>query len=588
MNKTININLGGTFFHIDEDAFGKLTRYLEAIKRSFKDPQGQDEIIRDIETRIAELFSEKLNSPTQVVTLKELDEVIAVMGQPEDYIIDEEIFEDTPPRKEKTSGSHKQLFRDVDNKFIAGVSSGLAHYLSIDALWIRLAWLLLTIFSSGFFVIIYIIFWILVPPALTTSEKLKMTREPINISNIERKIKEGAARIEEEVKNIDKDELKRKSTGFFDALAKVFKVLVAIVGKFIGILFIFIAITSIIGIVVGLFTGTLGVGSGNLLTTDYINAVNNTGVPFWVIGLLFAVSFGVPLFGLFILGLKLLFTNLKSIGNVAKIILATAWFASLIALGVLAVKQVNDIAYDGKVIIEETLPIKSQDTLYLNMNANKLYSHTVRRNNSFKIKLNENDTKVIYSNDIRLIVRSTNDSIAKLYIEKTAKGNTFTQAKDRAQAITYQYGFENSTLQLDGYFTTDVNHKYRNQKIEIILYLPVGTVLYADDNTYSFHRNTHVYQDILNNGDEQHYLLIEDKQTLCLDCPKKDTVEQNNTQTNNNTTNTTSTDWQIEVNKSLDETDDDGNYVKINNDGVDINITDKNDTIRVKINNQNQ
>ena len=97
MNKTVNINLAGTFFHIDEDAFAKLTRYLDAIRRSFSDPNGQDEIIKDIEARIAELFSEKIEESSQVISIKELDEVIAVMGQPEDYVIDEEIFEDTPP-----------------------------------------------------------------------------------------------------------------------------------------------------------------------------------------------------------------------------------------------------------------------------------------------------------------------------------------------------------------------------------------------------------------------------------------------------------------------------------------------------------
>ena len=93
MNKTININLAGTFFHVDENAYGKLSRYLDAIRKSLSsDAQTGDEIMRDIEARIAELFSEKLESATQVVTTKELDEVIAVMGQPEDYMVDEEIF----------------------------------------------------------------------------------------------------------------------------------------------------------------------------------------------------------------------------------------------------------------------------------------------------------------------------------------------------------------------------------------------------------------------------------------------------------------------------------------------------------------
>jgi copper chaperone CopZ len=89
MNKTVNINLGGMFFHIDEDAYLKLTRYFDAIKRSLSKSSGQDEIIKDIEMRV-ELLTENQKTDKQVVGLKEVDQVIAVMGQPEDYIIEED------------------------------------------------------------------------------------------------------------------------------------------------------------------------------------------------------------------------------------------------------------------------------------------------------------------------------------------------------------------------------------------------------------------------------------------------------------------------------------------------------------------
>ena len=143
MNKTVNINLGGMIFHIDENAYLKLQNYLNAVRRSFAGASGEDEIITDIESRIAELFSQKLQHDKQVVSTKEIDEVIEVMGQPEDYMVDEDIFEDEP-RTHKTASSNKRKFyRDVDNKYIGGVSSGLGHYFGIDALWIRLMWVAL-------------------------------------------------------------------------------------------------------------------------------------------------------------------------------------------------------------------------------------------------------------------------------------------------------------------------------------------------------------------------------------------------------------------------------------------------------------
>ena len=135
MNKTTNINLGGLFFHIDEDAYIKLRNYLEAIKRSFTSSEGSDEIIADIEARIAELFSEKIKNERQVIGVSEVDEVITIMGQPEDYLVDDEIFEDEPKRKSSSSSSSqasstqrkagKKLFRDPDDKYIGGVSSVL-------------------------------------------------------------------------------------------------------------------------------------------------------------------------------------------------------------------------------------------------------------------------------------------------------------------------------------------------------------------------------------------------------------------------------------------------------------------------------
>ena len=286
------------------------------------DPQGKDEIIRDIEARISELFSEKIESSSQVISIKELDEVIAVMGQPEDYRVDEEIFEDTPPsytgsRRDRSNSSHKQLFRDVDNKFISGVSSGLAHYLNIDAIWVRLLWIVLTVFTSGTFILIYILFWILVPAALTTSEKLKMSGEEVNISNIEKKFKEGYETVADRVKNADYDkygrEIKKGASGFFSTLGDIFLTILKIFVKFFGIILILIGLTVLVSLIISLFTlGTVDLwGTGEVL--DYINLVDTANSPLWLISLLAFLAVGIPFFIVFILGLKLLVNNLKSI-----------------------------------------------------------------------------------------------------------------------------------------------------------------------------------------------------------------------------------------------------------------------------------
>lgn len=188
MNKTININLGGFFFHIDESAYQKLRRYLDAISKSLNDdPQGKNEIIADIEARISELLSERITDARQVVNEGDIDEIITIMGQPEDYAEAEETYNDASYSYQRNHRKGKKLFRDGDDKFLGGVASGIAHYFNTDAIWIRLAFLITTLAGFGTGVLVYIVLWVLLAEAKTTAEKLQMEGEPVNIDNIEKK-----------------------------------------------------------------------------------------------------------------------------------------------------------------------------------------------------------------------------------------------------------------------------------------------------------------------------------------------------------------------------------------------------------------
>ncbi len=583
MNKTVNINLAGTFFHIDEDAFAKLNRYLDAIKRSFSDPQGRDEIIRDIEARIAELFSEKLDTNKQVITLKELDEVIAVMGQPEDYAIDEEIFSNstnTGSSEQQNAKGYKKLFRDPDNKYIGGVSSGLAHYIGLDAIWIRLIWILLTIFSSGTFILIYIIFWILVPEAVTTADKLTMRGEPVNISNIERKFKETYDNVADKVKNADYDaygkKIKTGSESFFDSIGKILLTLVTIFVKFIGVLIIIVAATTLIVLFIGLFITGISGYFGSWYA-EALHIVNDTLVPIWLLSVLIFFAIAIPFFFLFILGLKILVDNLKSIGKPLKLTLLGLWLIAVFSLISIGVIQAVERSNEGSVIQTDEINIKSGDTLYLRMNGNPHFEKDVVKSSGFSLKYNENDEQVIYSNNLRLIVRSTKDSLASLMVNKKANGRDYIEAKNRADAILHNYSFDTNNLIIDGYFISSIEEKYREQEIEITLYLPVGSYLFADNNTYSYHRNSSRYRDILLNGQESKYLEIQDGKTYCNDCPEKNSSSYSN---NNSDVEYHVIDWDDE---NWQETWKEGNRIKIDRDGIDINITDERDSVRVKL-----
>lgn len=591
MNKTVNINLAGSFFHIDEDAYEKLNRYLNAIKRSFSDPQGSDEIIKDIEARIAELFSEKLDSYKQVITVKELDEVIAIMGQPEDYAIDEEMFTDSAHKDDKSSEyqnlkGDKKLYRDSDNKYIGGVSSGLGHYIGLDVVWIRLIWVLLTIFSSGTFILIYIIFWILVPEAVTTADKLTMRGEPVNISNIEKKFKETYDNVADKLKNADYDaygkKIKTGSETFFDSVGKVLLALLTVFVKFIGVIIILVAATTLISLFITLFITGISGFFGNWYT-DVFHIVNDTQIPIWLLSILIFIVVAIPFFFLFILGLKILVENLKSIGRATKLTLLGLWLIAVFSLITLGVFQFIERSNEGNVFQTEELNIKAGDTIYLAMNSNPHFEKDGVKRSGFSLRYNENDEQVLFSNNIRLIVRSTKDATASLMLNRKAKGRDYMEAKNRAEAISYQYTFENNNLKLNSYFLADLEDKYRDQELEVTLYLPVGSNLYADNNTYSFHRNTSRYRDILLNGQEGYYLEIQDGKTVCNACPEKNTSTRStqSTQTSTNDSEYEIIDWDDE---NWQEKWKEGDRIKIDQDGIDINVADEQDSVRVRIN----
>ncbi|MDQ7917735.1 PspC domain-containing protein [Mesonia sp. MT50] len=524
MNKTVNINLAGVFFHIDEDAFLKLNDYLNAIKKSFTDAQGREEIIQDIEARIAELFSEKIKSEKQVVSIYEVEAVIEIMGQPEDYRVDDDIFEDEEPKSGSSNTTEnkktKKLYRDREHSYIAGVSSGLGHYLHIDAIWVRILFVLLTIISSGSFAIVYIIFWIIVPEALTTSEKLEMKGEPINISNIEKKVKEGFDTVSDKFRDVDYKKYTQKanqgSSQFFQSLGDFIVTFLKIIGKFIGILILLFAGLGLIGLLFSILSiGTFGIFNAPWM--DYVEMVD-IGIPIWLASVILFLSAAIPLFLFFLLGLKIVVSNLKSIGTFAKLTLLAVWLLCIFTIAFLGIRQATQRAFEEDLVIKQDLPIRANDTLYLKMRDNDWMHASLERDDDVQIKYNQNDEKILFSKDIRLIVRSTTDSLARVEIIKSANGHDYAQARERANKILFHTEFENNTLYLDGFFTTDFKNKYFSQEVKITLYLPEGAILFADENTRTYHRNYSRYEDMLESGQESSYLVVEKNKLNCSDC----------------------------------------------------------------------
>ncbi len=212
MKKTLTVNISGIVFHIDEDAYARLSAYLEKIRAYFESDVGCDEIISGIESRIAEVFQEKKQDQRQVVTIEDVDEAISQLGEPSQISGEDDAgAETTEPEDPETDEEYapKRLFRDPDNKYIGGVCGGLGAYFNIDPTWIRIIFLL-TLFAYSFGLILYIILWIVIPKARTMGDRLSMKGEKINLSNIEKSIKEDLNDIKKNLEDLSKGKGSKK------------------------------------------------------------------------------------------------------------------------------------------------------------------------------------------------------------------------------------------------------------------------------------------------------------------------------------------------------------------------------------------
>lgn len=186
MKKNISINIGGIIFHIEEDGFDKLKNYLDAINRYFSDFKDSQEIINDIENRIAEIFLAKLKDDKQVIELEDVNALMITLGSIEDFQKAEEAdeaFEEKPYESydNQEPPSSRKLFRDTKRNIFGGVASGIAYYFKIDVLWIRLIFIvgflgLLPFQPTSILILLtYILMWIFLPsnPDLKEDDKVK-------------------------------------------------------------------------------------------------------------------------------------------------------------------------------------------------------------------------------------------------------------------------------------------------------------------------------------------------------------------------------------------------------------------------------
>lgn len=521
MNKTVNINLGGLVFHIDEDAFQKLTNYFDAIKRSLSNTSGQDEIIKDIEIRIGELISEKHTSDKQVISLREVEEIISIMGQPEDYRIEGDEPIEAEPIYTNTKIT-KKLYRDEENAAIGGVLAGLGHYFGIDKAWLRVI-LLIMVFAWGTGFVAYVILWIAMPAAKTTSEKLEMRGEAVTISNIEKKVREEIDTLSEKLKSSDFEGVKKglKSNGnklknsFGEIIGTITNLFTKVIGAFMIVISVAILLVFLIGV--------LAFGTHNFPDFpfhSFIELGNFTDYPIWFFGLLFYLAVSIPSVFVLLLGIKIIAPNSKSIGSIAKYVLLAIW---IIAIGILisiGVKQASEYAYDGRIYEKQTINLNPKDTLYIKFKNNDYYSKDINEY-QFKITKDSLNQEVVYSNSVSFQIEKTDEPLPYIKINKEAKGNSFENANSRARKIKYGFKIIGNELILNNYLISELKDKYRDQKVEIKLYVPKGTLFKVNSSVKNYDYSDNSFFNLHTSSDEYIYS-VKDSQVKCLNCPEEE------------------------------------------------------------------
>ncbi|MBU6204764.1 MAG: PspC domain-containing protein [Bacteroidetes bacterium] len=490
MKKTVTINLGGIVFHIDEDAYEMLRSYLDKLNVRFNQDTA-NEIVTDIENRIAEMFSEIRASDHQAISIENVQEVIRTMGNPDDIAGEpSQQPNDSNDEYQAPRNSNRRFYRNPDDKILGGVCSGISAYFNLDPVWFRLLFALAVIFAgSGF--MIYIILWIIIPQANSPLEKMQMRGEELNISNIERNIKSEWNGIKERAESFGQDlssgaqskKLNQSAGRFLDFIREIILAAIKFAGLFIGAILILTATLVLIGLSIVLFMamGWLPSGESWLINNQFITQIiSESQLTILSIGLMLVVA--LPIIVILLNGVKLLFKinlNLKKTGAV----LAAFWVLGILAVIYQSLQIAND--FKEKAVISEKKMIAMDSVRHITIKANGLskdyvgYDQDGESENRDVFIFKNNEGGVLCSDMHFDIAKSSNDSIY-LIITSSAQGRTIQEARILADRCTYGYQVLDSVLILDDCFNLNINQKYRGQQVRIMLKVPEGTSMTFD------------------------------------------------------------------------------------------------------------
>jgi phage shock protein PspC (stress-responsive transcriptional regulator) len=489
MNKTIIININGIIFHIEEDAYEILKNYVTDVKRHFMNSADSLEITTDIENRIAEMFSEILvKDNKQVIIEQDVQFVIEQMGRVEDF---DNIYEDEP--KSIAGGytygntGERKLFRDPDNHLVGGVCSGIASYFGIEALWVRLAFVILAFFGATG-VLLYIILWLVVPRATTRADRMAMNGQKINLQGFKNNLEEELSAVRGHLNNLHQEatpfvyKLRDFISEFFTHLGLFFngagKILIKILGLILLLAFFGIAIalvTVLIG-VVGFDSGHMGNPFDfNIIESAYANKIYVSA---------FITAF-IPVLTLILVTIAAIF-NTRHIGRSAGTTLLVIWLCSLGVFIYYAAKVARNFRSSGEFSQVINLKPASGNVYYLKLNEAKYLSHddslrlNVAGNFVHMTIKDDGDDNDLEPRNVSINIERSDVSQAVLIENFRAQGFDEEDALLNARNTKYIFTQQDSVLKFDNKLRRLNDNIWHDENIELTLKLPLNAKVVID------------------------------------------------------------------------------------------------------------
>jgi phage shock protein PspC (stress-responsive transcriptional regulator) len=491
MKKTIRIHITGYIFNIEEDAYVVLENWLDKISRQYQNEESGDEIITDIETRVAEIFQAELKDENGVISLKDVNKVIDIMGRPEDFENPE--FEGTNEKTEasneqKGSKAHKGLFRDEEQRVFGGVCSGLAHYLGLDVSLIRVIFIA-CIFLGGFTAVLYLIFWIFIPVAETSSQKLEMKGEPVTISNIEKVIKTEFESVKQNlIKRKDSDSFKKFTDDLhhvFNRIGEIIIKLLKVFAGFVGVLLIIIGIVMLIALFGVIFYHNvpwyIHVGDDTHLWYPFFSLFP---LPFssrlGSIGIFLFVA--IPVAGIIFGGVRAIFRIKRTHTLPFRIVGTTLWLIGLFIVFFIAMNFVKNFKTQKSITKTYVLEESGINPIHLKLNNTyvKLFDDPELRISNYNVVKSGNGFMLYGIPDINVV--KSKDKETKLRMVYNAKGESERDAAFHISQINWRWVREDTVLLCDPYFTVNGDNKLYMRDLSINLEVPVGKTVYIDSS----------------------------------------------------------------------------------------------------------